>query len=314
MPIKKDADTTAGVKLLRLFRKLMIDGRRHFQADLAEEFHCSNQTIIRLMTEIEHVIGLGLESGFEKRKKWYRIKSTSRAHLGIERDELRYLAICRDLAASLLPQKALVRIDETLFSLSVLMADPDYVEREAIQGRQCAFFSKGKIDYTPHYVHLESISQAIESQQVLLVRYRAAGGTDIREHRFVPGKIIAMSNALYVLGATLVDDFSKIKYFTNLAVHRMVDVIVLKRAFIVKFPCTTEQAFGLPWHEPRTFRIHFAAGKVADYVRERVWASEQRIEEAACGALTLHITTRSEPELMAWVRSFGDGVLDVQTE
>ena len=38
MPSKYDQDSTPGVKLLRLFRKLLADGRRHYQSDLAAEF------------------------------------------------------------------------------------------------------------------------------------------------------------------------------------------------------------------------------------------------------------------------------------
>ena len=63
--------------------------------------------------------------------------------------------------------------------------------------------------------------------------------------------------------------------------------------------------FGLPWHEPRTFRIRVAPS-AADYVRERIWAANQQIEDCEDGGLILTLTTRSEPELRAWVRSFGD--------
>ncbi|MDR0339519.1 MAG: hypothetical protein LBH65_04510, partial [Desulfovibrio sp.] len=68
MPSKHDQDTTPGVRLLRMFRKLMLDGRRHFQLDLAAEYQCSPQTIIRMAGEIEAVIGTSLESGLENRR------------------------------------------------------------------------------------------------------------------------------------------------------------------------------------------------------------------------------------------------------
>ncbi len=308
MPSKQDTDTTAGVKLLKLFRKLMIDGRKHFQADLAQDLRCSSQTIIRMMGEIETVVGDGLEFGIENKKKWYRIKSTSRAHLGIEREELRYLAICRDLAKGVLPAQHVERIETTLLGLSVLLADSDFAHRDTLHEEQFAFFSKGKIDYAPHTSHIECLTQAMEQQRIVLVRYKAAGGGAIKEHRFVPAKIVVMNNAIYVLGATLLEDFSKVKYFTNFAVHRIHDAVLLERTFIVHFPAMDAQSFGLPWHEPKSFTMRFVAGKAADYVRERVWAHEQRMEEMEDGGLVLHITTRSEPELMAWVRSFGDDV------
>jgi hypothetical protein len=70
MPVKKDPDALPGVKLLRLFRKLMLQGRRHFQADLAEEFDCSQQTIIRLIGDITAVVGDSFDTGFENCRRW----------------------------------------------------------------------------------------------------------------------------------------------------------------------------------------------------------------------------------------------------
>ena len=46
MPSKLDPDARTGDKLLRLFRKLLFDNRRHFQQDLARELNCSPQTVI----------------------------------------------------------------------------------------------------------------------------------------------------------------------------------------------------------------------------------------------------------------------------
>lgn len=61
----------------------------------------------------------------------------------------------------------------------------------------------------------------------------------------------------------------------------------------------------MPWHEPRTFVIHFKAGKSADYVRERIWTKNQQMHDLPNGDLELELTTTAEPELLAWVRSFG---------
>jgi hypothetical protein len=157
MPHKYDQDRTSGVKLLYLFRKLMLDGRKHFQTDLAEYLLCSPQTVIRLTGEIETVIGASLESGLEKHRRWYQIKTISRSRLGLDFEELRYLSVCRDLAASSLPEQVRNRVDDTIFNLSLLMADQAYAEREKAQKAQFVFYSKGKIDYTPHFEHIEKL-------------------------------------------------------------------------------------------------------------------------------------------------------------
>lgn len=306
MPAKRDQDSSPGVKLLRLFRKLMLDGRRHFQSDLAREFDCSPQTIIRLTGEIETVIGPSLESGLDNRRKWYQIRTLSRSRLGLDFEELRYLSVCRDLAAPTLPEQVRERVDDTIFNLSVLMADQSYADRVKAQQPQCSFFSKGRIDYTPHHDTIEKLVQAADQKLICLVRYKAAGKGTTKEHRFAPGSIISMNGALYVLGAGLTEDFKEKRHLTNLAIHRITDVILTERVFSIELPEVNPKAFGLPWHEPRTFRIRFKPGKSAAYVRERVWSEQQVIEEQEDGGIILELATHSEPELMAWVRSFGD--------
>ena len=111
-----------------MFRKLLVDGHRHFQLDLAKEYECSPLTIGRMATEIEGVIGPSLESGFENRRRYYQIRSIHRRMLPLEYEELRYLSICRDLAGHVLPIEVAKRVDNTLLNLSVLMADLAYAD------------------------------------------------------------------------------------------------------------------------------------------------------------------------------------------
>lgn len=306
MPPKKDPDATPGVKLLRMFRKLMLDGRKHFQTDLAEEMCCSPQTILRLAAEIESVIGISFEYGSEKKRRWYQIKTISRSRLGLDFEEIRYLSICRDLAAVSLPEQVLKRIDDSIFNLSILMADKDFAVRKDVQQQQFAFFSKGRIDYTPFHKIIEKLVDAKESRLICLVRYKSASENKVKEHRFVPSQLVAMNNTLYVFGTTLTEDFKELKHLISLAIHRIEDITLTERKSEFEIPKSSPNSFGLPWHEPRTFRIQFEQGNVANYVRERIWAEQQKIEELENGEIILEITTTSEPELMAWVLSFGD--------
>ncbi len=301
MPAKMDPDGAPGVKLLRLFRKLLVDGNKHYQVDLASELQCSPQTILRMANDIERVIGTNLESGTEQRRRWYRITSNKKNKLGLEYEELRYLAICRDLAKSALPEHIQKRVDDTIFSLSVLMNEQESADVKS----RFAFFSKGRIDYSPHYTKLETLLKAMEDHRVCLIKYKASGRDIVKEHKFAPSSFISMNQAIYALGALLTDDFSEVRFFTNLAVHRMKGVSLMNRLYEGDFPDVDSGTFGLPWHEPKVFRIRFKAGKAADYVSERIWADKQKIEMHDDGSIILHITTRSEPELMAWVRSFG---------
>lgn len=228
--------------------------------------------------------------------------------VGLDLEELRYLSICRDLATPYLPAQIKKRIDRSIFDLSLLLADKDYAAREKLQYGKFAFFSKGKIDYTPHFDHIDKLLDAIANRKICIVYYKAAGKSVGKEHKFAPSKFASMNNALYILGAGVLNDFKTIRHLSNFAVHRIQDVIITDKKFDFEIPEVEYEMFGMPWHEPKTFTILFKSGKVADYVRERIWAESQQLNEMPDGKLQLTVTTTSEQELMAWVRSFGDEV------
>lgn len=301
-----DPDATPGVKLLRLFRLLLVDGRKHFQSELSEKLQCSAQTIIRMTNEIETVIGANLETGIENRRRWYRMVSNKPNKLGLEFEELRYLSVCRDFAAPSLPEPIRMRVDDTIFNLSVLMAEQGMSGTADPKEPLFAFYSKGRIDYSKHNEALDALLVAVQEHRICQVEYKASGKEQSKIHRFAPGRLVSMNQAIYALGAILEKDTDNVRFFTHLAVHRMKSVSLLDETFNGDFPEFHGDTFGLPWHEPKAFHIRFKPGKAADYVRERIWADEQRIEEQDDGGVILHITTRSEPELMSWVRSFGE--------
>ncbi|MDE5832823.1 MAG: WYL domain-containing protein [Desulfovibrio sp.] len=302
---KLDADATTAEKALKLYQKLLLDGRRHYQRDLAEWLNCSPQTIIRLIADIESVAGACLVSGLDKRRRWYQIKSVSRNRLGLDFEELRYLAICRDLAAPYLPEEVKERVEHSLFNFSMLMADQEFAEREKIQKNQFAYCAKGWIDYSPFFGILEKLVEAVDENKVCLVRYKAPGG-QIREHRLAPRRLVAMNNALYVLGAGLTEDFAKVKHLICLAIHRIQAATLTDRTTDFRIPAENLDMFGLPWHGPQKFRIKFRAGKASDYVEERHWSIIEKKMRDEDGGLILEMVSRGRPEVEAWVRSFGE--------
>ena len=198
------------------------------------------------------------------------------------------------------------RVDETLLQLSLQMAEQGFSEQPDVREPRFGFYSKGRIDYTPHQRTLEQLLCAIREHGVCRLSYKASGSTASREHLFAAGRLISMNLTIYALGALLTEDGADVRHHTHLAVHRIQEIERTGLAYKGTFPDCEKGTFGLPWHEPREFRIHFRAGKAADYVCERIWADRQDIEPQPDGSVILRITTRSEPELMAWVRSFGE--------
>lgn len=143
MPVKHDMDSTTGVKLLRLFLRLMADRNRHFQAELAIWLNCSKQTIIRLMRVIESVVGDRLKMGMEDRRRWYQLCSDSRMPLGLDCEELRFLHICRDMACSYLPMQVRRRVDDSLFRLAMQLADTSTMQTGGDHAGRFSFFQQG---------------------------------------------------------------------------------------------------------------------------------------------------------------------------
>lgn len=306
MPKAINPDSSPGAKLLRLFIKLMLEGKRHYQSELATELECSPQTIIRLMGEIEAVVGDSLEFGVDSRRKYYQLKSlSSRRTLGLDFEELRYLSLCHDLAGQSLPENVSRRVKNTIFSLSALMADPDYARREDAQSQQVHFKSKGYIDYDDHFLNIEKLIDASTHNYACLVEYRSSSKKESKAYYYAPGKIISMNNALYVQGYQLSKDLVDKERATTFAIHRIQNVTTTDKKFSFDASIDDDGCFGMKWHEPKTFRIQFDEA-VADYVRERIWCDGQKIEELDDGGLMLEVQTVSEPELMAWVMSFGD--------
>ena len=257
MPKKMD-DATSGAKLLAMYTRLMTSGRKHFQVDLAEQLQCSLQTVTRLANTIADAIGQNLESGKEGRRKWFRIRSISNRTLGLSFEELHYLSICSELGAHLLPDPARKRINETILNLSVQMVDRSRAS-EGSGEPKFSFYSKGHIDYTPHYETINTLLRASEERRICLVYYQANSRSGVKEHRLAPGRMVSMSNALYVLGAGVTEDYSEIRHLTNLAVHRIEKVRLTDHLFSFDLPDCTSNTFGLPWHEPRTYRIRFSS-------------------------------------------------------
>lgn len=303
MPIKRNPDATSGAKLLKLFRRLLLNGRKHYLQELAQWLDCSPQTVMRLVAEIEREIGTSLETGQDQRRRWYRILPQTGQPFGMHCEEIRYIALCKELAAPYLPKQILKRIDTSISHLFLTLMEPSSAgDKENVY----AFFSKGHIDYTPHFKHLELLEQAIAEKQICRILYRASGRQEAREHCVLPLRLVSMNNALYLIGAAPTEDMTNIRYHTNMAIHRIQKLELTQARYTAALPEEdADNLFGLPWHEPRTFHIHFNPGKPSDYVRERVWSNSQVMHPLADGSLLLQITTRSEPELLAWVRSFG---------
>ena len=314
MPRKIDVDATTGNKLLRLFRKLMLSHGRHYMSDLARELNCSPQTIGRLMIEIENELGSQIESGLDCHRKWFRFNPTNSNTLGIDTEEIRYLSLCRDLADPYLNNDVRERLDKLILDLSIKQLGETKFNQEytKIYDPEYSFFSKGQIDYTPYVNIINKLERAAREENILKVVYRSSKSNKTKTILYVPKQFVCLSNALYVIGASLNEDFSFEKQKT-LSVHRIDNVEKTEHKVDFVIPKADVSDFGLPWSkEPVTFTITFKPGNAVTYVQERQWCKNQKMNILSNGELELTIVTKSVPEVISWCRGFGDNVIEVR--
>lgn len=300
---RKHHDALPGDKLLALYQRLTLDGRKHFQSDIARDLGCSTQTVVRLIAVIERNLGRDayVENGLESRRRYYRLRSRSEEKsLGFSFEELHCLAACRDVAVQFLPESVVDRISNTITALVLHLAEGI----PPTAGRPIGFRSKGFIDYSPHFQTITTLRKAIEARQVCRIVYRARGRQVVGVYRYAPGRIVAMNGTLYAQGYRMTDDSVLPDRPTTFSIHRIVEVTPTGEYFRFNAADGEPRSFGLVWHEPRRVQVQVDA-EAADYVRDRVWSDDQVIEDQDDGGIVLSVTTTSGKELNAWVLSFG---------
>ena len=306
MTVKIDNDATSGSKLLRLLFILISDDKEHFLSDLSKKLNCSRQTVIRLSTEIESVMGNRFYSGMKYGKRYY--KNNPNITLGNlvprQNKDLRYLNLCRELVDEFMPDQVKKSLDNFLLEYSISKQDLSNPFTSDEAKGHFSFYSKGYIDYTPHFEKIQMLLDAIESKQILSISYKAAGKKELRHHLFAPARILSMSGALYVFGA-LTSDLKTLHHYCYFSIHRIYNINKTNTKRTFPIPVSNLKLFGLKWHDPVTYRILFKDAGACDYIRERIFAENQRIIENPDGSIFLEITTCSSPELFAFVRSFG---------
>lgn len=305
MTRRKDEEGTHGQKLLHLYQMLMMENQPYYQSQLAKQLKCSPQTIIRLMQEIEQFIPDCFQTGTEKGRRWYCIQPRSLSRSGVKYNEVRYLTLCKELASSFLSAETAESIDHSISHLSQWLQEKEAEKLSQRQGN-VLFYHKGRIDYSDYGEIIDDIIRAIDGGFFCHLRYHAINAPKPKSHYFIPKKYIVLNQVSYVYGMICDRTGTAVKKEPQcLAIHRIKKLSIIADQPKSQVPDLNAQTFGLPWHEPRSFTIKFqpAAGV---YVKERIWSPVQEIERLEDGCVLLHITTSSEPELMAWVRSFGE--------
>lgn len=306
---KIDIYRSYGQKLISLFVRLLFSGESYSLTELARMLDCSKQTVLRLLNDITRAYGVDIEENMRGNRKYVCIRRPDRLPVTqpLTEMELALLHMCRNFTAHLLGKKLFDEAARALCKSQVLLPDS-----KKLSANHFAVFRPGTIDYTPHYGVICTLIEAMEGKRICKLRYKAIMGSRSKTFYVKPLKIFAHGDTVYLLARPAREPgkpYREPDYDPLLAVHRIRAVEITDRQFEMPanldFDRLYNRHFGVMKDEAFTVEVEFT-GWAARYVAERVWSPDQAMRRIGNGKLRLTFTASSEPEVLAWVLSFGE--------
>lgn len=306
MPDKKDPYSSSAQKAIGLYALLLFTGRKHSLPQLAAMFHCSKQTVLRMVEQIGMTQRIEIDAWMEDGRKWYKARAPQRPpNVTLTVEAIQHLLLCRDIVWHLLPESLRDDIGRTIAKTTVLL--PEFGDRGDALTEFARSQPKGVVDYSKSQPILDALLKAMRERRVCDVKYHSPEWPRPKTLTVAPYKLVAFREGLYAKcreeKALQKPEESRDR---TLAIHRMRALTPTDRRFapIEDADDGTRGAFGLPREKP--FRVVVdIIPKAAMYVRERIWSKDQVITPKKDGGLTLEFTATSKPEVLAWVLSFG---------
>jgi predicted DNA-binding transcriptional regulator YafY len=306
---KKGSDRTYGEKLIMLFARLLFTREPHSLTGLSQALDCSKQTVLRLIEDIERSYKVQIEWTLQGRRRFFRLRTLGQPlpTLNLTGTELNALHMCRSFAEHLLGRQFLDEAARALEKGHALLP-----KETLLSSGHFASFRPGTIDYTPHQDAIRTLIEAMDQKRVCEVTYRAILAKRAKTLYIKPYKIFSHRETIYLhagLAPKPGKPYREPDFDPLLAIHRIVGVALTDRLFTVPegydFEKTFNENFGIIKEEAFEAEVEFS-GFAAGFVAERIWSLDQEIEKLSGGRIRLRFSVSSEPELKAWVLSFGD--------
>ena len=306
---RKINDKTYGEKLISLFAKLLFTGERHSLTDLSRMLDCSKQTVLRLVEDIERSYKVNIEWSMEGRRRYFRLKTLGQQPptLNLTTTELHALYMCSSFAQHLLGHRFLEEATRGLEKGGALLP-----KKARFSSHHFGSYKPGTIDYTPHQESIRTLLEAMEKSRVCKISYRAILAKKSKTFYIKPYRLFSHQDTVY-LHAGLARKPGKLykapDFDPLLAVHRIQKAELDERPF--NFPENYDfekifnRNFGVIKEEAFEIKVEFT-GFAAGFVAERIWSPDQKIQQLPDGKIHLSFSASSEPELVAWLLSFGD--------
>ncbi|MBI5316272.1 MAG: WYL domain-containing transcriptional regulator [Nitrospirae bacterium] len=225
--------------------------------------------------------------------------------------ELMALVMSRALLKPLAGTQIQAAIESAMTKASGLLppASLDYVQR--IQ----SVFAVGLGPHKTYRTHRESIdrlTQAIDKQRTVQVRYFSASRTRMTRREINPYRLWYASGGLYLVGYCHLRKEPRM-----FAVERIKSVTQTDHPYQIPlhfdFDAFVEDS--LTVMRGRRIDVELAFDKpTAAWVKDRVWHPSQRLTRLRRGRLRMTLSIADTRELVGWILSFGSGVKVVQPD
>ncbi len=307
MPRKKDRDKTYGEKLIQLFALLLFSQRSYSLTELAKKLKCSKQSILRLLSDIESSYSIPLILETRGNRHLYRMERPGSVRVSLTSEELAVLEMCRAFTEHLMGREQFEKAAFALLKNRGMAGEP-----APPSGDHFASFRPGTIDYTPHQKTIAVLLKALEEKKVCKITYEPIHGSRPSRFYIKPLKLFTHKETLYIHArrkSAPGKKYQEFDYDPLLAVHRIKDIQITEMCF--EFPKDYDfekkynQSFGVIKDKDFQVTAEFSGG-AARYISERFWSKDQKITRQKDGTIELTFTASSEPEVIAWILSFGD--------
>jgi len=305
MPPKKDQYSGVSEKAIKLFAKLLFYKREYSLTELAKILATSKQTILRLISEIERVYEIRIDTEIKNNKqKYYSIKQIrgTKPMLPLSIDELTFLQMCRIFTGHLVGDEMFDDLENTIDKCCNFLSpeNNDPVHLDIFEN-----ITFGTIDYTPFSKIIKTLMSSIKNRYLVEINYKKITNKQGKTAVVMPFKLFARKDTIYLF-ARLKDGQSENsdRLYT---VHRILSVNQLKEKF--QYPKDIDfkkifNSFGVMTGEPFSVKARLT-GKPAFYVAERVLSPDQSIKWLDDNVMEITFTAQSQDEVLSWAMAFG---------
>jgi predicted DNA-binding transcriptional regulator YafY len=309
MPEKLDPYSGHGQKVVSLFARLMFSKESHSLSDLSSWLRCSKQTVLRLIDIIKRSYGVDIQETRKDNRKYYRITKLTGTPpaLTLTESEINALHMCRSFTEYLLGRDLFEQATRALEKSQALIPD-----KKGLFPGHFASFRPGSIDYTPHQDSIRILIDAMDKRKICKLAYKSIMSKSPKTFYVKPLKIFSYYDTLYVdarLARKPNAPYKTPEYDPLLAVHRIKKIELTDRMF--QFPENYDfekvfnKSFGVV--KEKTFKVEVEfKGYSAEWVKERMWSSDQKITKKSGNKMIMSFSVSSELEIIEWLLSFED--------